>query len=154
MTEPLSVVPDAEPETVEAAGTFEFFGETFTRVAEVSQAALMDFALDATSSDDLDLMESLATMYRMAIEVCAPEERRRFRSLFRAKNGTPEDLIPVVALAFGVETDRPTGASSDSSDGRDVTPAKSGSSSTEAVAALFPGRPDKQAAVMQAVKSA
>lgn len=148
MTEPLAAVPE------EAPPTFEFLGETFEANTDIAESALMDFALDATSGEEMDVLEGLASMLRMAVEATAPKDRKRFRATFRAKRGTAEDLVPVVTRVFGVEADRPTGASSDSSDGRDATPPKSGSSSTAAVERLFPGRPDKQAAVLQGLKSA
>lgn len=121
----------------------EFFGAKFGLNPDVSEFALMEFAEAASDGQDGDMMEGLASTLRFVRECVAPKDRARFNALARKKKAGMKDLMPFLQAAFGVSADRPTGRSSDLSDGPEDTPLRSVSNSAVKVS-RFAGRPDLQ----------
>lgn len=133
--------------------TVEFFGESFDLNDSVSEFALMEFSLAADEGQDGDTRQGLASILRLVRECVAPGEWVRFRDTARKNRAGAEDLVPILTATFQQETGRPTGGSSDSSDGPNATPQKSGSSSGDKVAEMFPGRPDKQLGILRSASA-
>lgn len=148
MTEPAKAVP-----------TFEFYGETFAYNLDVSEWELGEFLAATSEGDEMNSLRGMAIITRFTKELVAEQDmtegegddrkvvawgRNHFVASARRNRATGEALLEIVYQFFGVKTDRPTEAPSDSSDGRSTTPLKSVSSSAEKAAQAFPGRPDLQ----------
>lgn len=150
------------------SNTVEFFGETFTLSPDVSEFALMEFAEAAADGVDGDTMQGMASMLRLILDCLAepepvvetaedgtetvvpqPSERARFRAVARKNRAAAKDLMPVIQAAFEGKAERPTGRSSDSSDGPGSTGPKSGSNSAVKGLERLAGRPDLQIAVVR-----
>jgi hypothetical protein len=127
--------------------TFEFYGETFTLNSDVSEFALLEFAEAASDGQDGDTMQGLASLMRLVKECIAESDRRRFMAAARKNRAGAEALTKVIEAALGERTERPTGQPADSSGGQASIQPKSGSSSVDKAAVLFPGRPDMRKAL-------
>jgi hypothetical protein len=127
--------------------TFEFYGETFGINPEPSGWALLEFAKAADDGQDADTMVGLASLMRLVEECVASDDWTRFRATARKNRASVPELTKVIQATFAQEADRPTGRPSDSSGGPSTTPPKSGSSSVDKAAILFPGRPDMRKAL-------
>jgi hypothetical protein len=103
----------------------EFFGAKY-RLSDPEdyQWAMLEFADAATGGADAATLEGLSAIMAMLKAAIHPDDWTRFRTAARKnKARVDRDLMPVVVSAFSQEvTDRPTGRSSDSSDGPKVTP--------------------------------
>lgn len=127
----------------------EFAGQTFQLEEQLSDFALSEFA--AAAQEDLDSAspEGAAAVFNL-LEVCiVPKDWARFRKLAR-RHGSTDALMPVIAAVFEAHAGRPTGASADSSDGREPTEPSSAASADDRALELLAGRPDLQLMVMQA----
>lgn len=143
-------------------GGVEFFGETFgVRDSDEYEVAMLDFA-DAATNIDSETLEGLASVKRFLRAAIVEDEWSRFWNLARKNRAKVKDhLMPVVVAIFQGNTGRPTGRSSDSSDGPEVIAESStGASSSVAsgaeeylqvVARLeAEGRPDQAYMVLKA----
>jgi hypothetical protein len=127
--------------------TVQFFGQEFTLRDDVSEWALMTFARAARNGQDGETMEGMAAMLDLLEDCVVPEDWKRFSSVAKANRARSKDISAVIQAAFAQETGRPTGRSSDSSDGPTTIEPKSQSSSDGNVSQLLRGRPDLIAAV-------
>ena len=133
--------------------TVDFFGETFTLNPDVSEFALLEFADAASSGQDGDTMEGLASLLRLTRECIATDEVQRFSAVARKNRAKASDLLVVIQAAFGEATERPTGRPADSSDGPTVIEPKS---EPKRVVSLsqFAGRPDIQLGLQREMEAA
>lgn len=150
--------------------TVDFLGETFAVSDEMNPWVLSEFAVAVDEGLETSSFKGLAALARFITECIAVEDvrgperdvdgekvpgdvlaqgRERFVRLARSGKPSEDDLMGVVYQMFGMETGRPTGRSSDSSDGPPVTLQKS-VSSADVSAELYPGRPDLQLIVRAA----
>jgi hypothetical protein len=102
---------------------FQFFGDTFhLRPSNECQVAMLDFAELATGDVDENSIKGLAVVKGFLRDVVADEDWAAFWKSARANHATVRDhLMPIVVQVFVGEAVRPTGRSSDSSDGPTVT---------------------------------
>lgn len=128
--------------------TIQFYGEEFQVESEVSQFALMEFAEAAADGQDGDTMQGMASMLRLIQSAVAPDEWVRFRASARKNRADAASLTEVIKGAFG-STERPTGRSSDSSDGPLVTAPRSELSSEDRALEASGLRPDQKLAVLR-----
>lgn len=137
-------MPDTEtaPEAVEERQTVTAMGETFTLNSDISEVALMEFAVASDDGEDGDTMKGLASVWRFVNACIADDDRGRFVALARRKNAKAADLMPVIHAVFGLTTERPTARPSDSSDGPTDTGQSSEPNSDVKVSGRFDGRPD------------
>lgn len=150
--------PELEP-GAEAAQTAVFKGQTFTLNDDISEWAILEFAEAVDSGMDGAEMQGLAALLRFVVELIHPADRDRFRSLARKQRATAEDLFEFLTGKVEVDAERPTGRSSDSSDGPESIPPKhalnsAGKGSRTSGLHLLAGRPDLQLMVEAARKSA
>lgn len=136
------------------AGTVTFFDTDLRLNAEgVSEFALMEFATAAAEGADGDTSEGLASMYRLVVDCIDPEDVGKFKGLARKNRAKYADLQPVIAAMFEAVSERPTGLPADSSDGQPPVIIEGSSESKPAakgsLAAVLPGRPDLQLAVLR-----
>lgn len=108
-----------EAATEQAAGqTAEFKGETFRLNPDVSEWAVLEFAAAADGGQDASEFRGLASLYAFVMELVHPDDRERFRALCKRERVGAEALFEFM---FGAKledlAERPTGRSSDSSDG-------------------------------------
>lgn len=150
MTEPDTGPAEA---TAPAGETAEFRGDTFKLNADVSEWAVLEFAAAADAGEDAGTFQGLASMYNFVIELVHPDDRDRFRSLCRRERVGSNDLFEFM---FGKKLEaageRPTGRSSDSSDGPTVTDLNSAANSDDKGSRtgglrLLEGRPDLRVAL-------
>ncbi len=134
--------------------TVEFYGETFTLTSEVSEWALMEFAEAAASGEDGGTMEGMASMLRLVQACVVDTDWARFRALARVKRADTDALLPVIQAAFAQAAERPTGRSSDSSDGPATTAQSSALRPADPATALFAGRPDRELAIAKTRQTA
>lgn len=144
-----AVEPVADDEA-SAFGTVELQGKEF-RVTEFGAIDVMEFASIAAGADDMDLMQAMVAAYTF-LEICIdPRDWQAFKRHARATKADLEQLMDVAAKCMGkLEGDtRPTGRSSDSSDGpRTIEPNSTVASSGQATALRViddlnsQGRPD------------
>lgn len=134
--------------------TVDFFGESFELNPEVSEFALLEFSLAAEEGQDGDTKQGMASLLLLVKDCVVASEWGRFRALARSRRAKVSDLMPVITATFEQVAERPTGESTDSSDGLSETPASSESSAAVKASAIFPGRPDKAAAALRSVQSA
>jgi hypothetical protein len=139
-------------EPVELA-TVDFFGETFTLNPDVSEFALLEFAEAASSGQDGDTMEGLASMLRLTKECIEPSEVQRFSAVARKNRAKAADLLVVIQAAFGDATERPTGRPADSSDGPVSIEPKSEPKRVVSIS-QFAGRPDIQLGLQREMEAA
>lgn len=143
-------------------GGVEFFGETFTvRDPDQYEVAMLDFA-DAATNVDSETLEGLASVKRFLRAAIAEDEWSRFWNLARKNRAkVKDDLMPLVVTIFQGNTGRPTGRSSDSSDGPEIMSESSAAVSSsvaqgaeeylQVVARLeAEGRPDQAYMVLKA----
>lgn len=132
--------------------TAVFMGDSFNVQDEISAIAMGDFAVAAASTEgeDKNSLPAMAAMMGLLEDCVMPEEWQRFRKVAKAKRAGFDDLMKFVGEIMVASAERPTGQPSDSTDGLPTTELKSVSSSADKVTQAFPGRPDKQLAVLRA----
>lgn len=131
-----------------------FLGESFKRNEDLSEFTVMEFAEALAGGVEDGTIQALAVNMAMFKESIHPDDRDRAVRLARSKRATTADLYTVIAEVIFKKADRPTGQSSDSSDGLPAIEPKSEQNSDDKVTEAFPGRPDKQAAILRALRSA
>lgn len=132
---------EAKPATV------EFKGQTFTLNDELSEWALLEFAEAADSGADGNELAGAAALLRFVVELIHPDDRARFRAVARRERAKAEDLVALLMGRVEEQAERPTGRSSDSSDGPESTELKSDANSGDKpspASGLLNGRPDLQ----------
>jgi hypothetical protein len=146
---------------------FDFFGEKFRlRPTADCQVAMLDFAELASGDVDETSLQGLAAVKRFLRDVVVAEDFDTFWKSARANHAKVGDhLMPIIVQVFRGETARPTGRSSDSSDGPTSTPESSAPDSFRTDSPPEPvklravqrledeGRPDKALIVQMAVDS-
>ena len=95
----------------------EFFGESFHVAERVGLMPLMRFATAAQSGIDANEMEALAAMHGLLQQCIHPADLRRFERHASEAHADGDELMEFVAKVMAVVGARPTGRSSDSSDG-------------------------------------
>lgn len=138
----------------------EFFGGRFQVAERVGLMPLMRFAKVAKSGVDSDDMAGLAAMYDLLEQCIAPADWQRFQDAADKARADGEELMKVVQTAIELISARPTGRPSDSSDGPQITPQRSGSgrdsSAEESLRVVreleAAGRPDKAQFVVMAMR--
>lgn len=125
----------------------EFYGEKIRlRDGKLPYAVTLKFARAASGT--ANPMDVDATVHWLLERYCVlQEDWNKFWNLLEENDAEIDDLMPVIMARFQkpVEdaADRPTGRSSDSSDGPTSTPVKSGKPSVvTSLAERFPGRPE------------
>lgn len=132
--------------------TATLFGETFKLEDEPSQFAMIEFGAVANEGLDDGSTEGLAALYNLVIGCVVPADQSRLKDTFRKNRATTDDMLTIVQrCAQGNE--RPTGLSSDSSDGQSSIEVKSDVRPDGRVSDIYDGRPDLQLAVSR-VRSA
>lgn len=129
--------------------TAEFNGKDFLIAERVGTMPLMRFAKFAQSGIEADSMEGLAATYEMIEQCLDPEDWSAFERHATTTRADEEELMEFVAKVMTIVSEgRPTGRSSDSSDGPQTielsSEVDSSSSGAEAVIHRFneKGRPD------------
>lgn len=124
--------------------TVELLGERFEVAESVGAFPLMRFAKAATARGGT--MARFAALYDLLEQCIAPTDWDRFQKHGAAVRADEDQLLGVVRSVFEVIGGRPTGRSTDSSDGPQIIEPSStpGSSSAERVIARHneAGRPD------------
>lgn len=118
--------------------TFKLAGETFIMKNGVRPEALAGFDAITPDSPIIDMMAAWDELFLAMIEDRDGEAERRYRAL-RDSTVDPltlEDLDEVVLWMMEEVGGRPTGSSSDSSDGREQTGTSSTDASSSPVAAV------------------
>lgn len=117
------------------SGTIEFLGAEFHVADKVSSLAFMRFAKVAKAGTDAEDMDGLAAMYDLLQQCIATEDWHRFEAHADTQRADSEQLLEVIQKVFAVLADRPTGRSSDASDGpRIIEPSSTVDSSSPAPA--------------------
>ena len=128
--------------------SIEFFGEQFELNTEVSEFALMEFAEAAADGLDADAMAGMAAMMRLIKECVVSSDVSRFLKSARKNRASSEDLLPIRKATFDPVTERPTGLSSDSSDGQHNTVPSFVANAGDRDWGPLNGRPDLQLAYL------
>lgn len=126
------------------AETITFGGEEFRIADKVGLMPLMRFAHVASGGVDAEDMAGLVAIHDL-LEQCFPEDEwSRFQRVATKTRADGAELMGVIKSVFEAIGRRPTGRSSDSSDGPTPTPLRSvDGSSSEVIARLqSKGRPD------------
>lgn len=128
--------------------TFGFLGEQFHVAEKVAALPLMRFAKIAKAGVDADDLDGLAAMYDLLEQCLHPDDWGRFQAHADKTRADGDELLKVVQDVFAVLAERPTGRSSDSSDGpRIIEPNSTGVSSSPGTDRVIrrlndQGRPD------------
>ena len=144
---------------------FVFFDETFhLRPSNECQVAMLDFAELASGDVDETSLQGLAVVKGFLRDVIVPDDWAAFWKSARKNHATVGGhLMPIIVQVFTGQTARPTGRSSDSSDGPISTQENSEPASSSPDAPVAPvklraverledeGRPDKALIVQMAV---
>lgn len=128
----------------------DWLGESFDVQDEISAIAMGDFAVAAAGDDDKGSIATMAAMMGLLKDCVMPEDWQRFREVAVAKRAGFDALMEFVKDLITAQSERPTTQPSDFTDGLPATELKSVSSSADKVSQAFPGRPDKQLAVLRA----
>lgn len=111
--------------------TVEFCGVQFRIAEKVAALPLMRFAKVAKAGVDASELEGLAAMYDLLEQVIHPDDWAKFEKHADQQRADGEQLLEVVQAVFVLLADRPTGRSSDSSDGpRIIEPSSTADSSS------------------------
>lgn len=129
--------------------TVEMWGETFALREKVPEWAMFKFAKAAVQGQDGDTLQGMASMLALVEKCLTVEDWPRFDRLADENDASSEEALKVIMSAFEQVAERPTGRSSDSSDGPSVTPLKSVSNFDDRALERFAGRPDIQAGLIQ-----
>lgn len=137
--------------------TFGYFGATIRVHPDLSDLALIDFAVMGDSIDEeTSGTEAIGAVMSMLRAVVHPEDFDEFWSLSKANRQTVDDLTDVVEKLVVAVTERPTQRPSASSRGQRSTGERSeGDSSSRVVNRLEEqGRPDLALLVQRSAASA
>lgn len=129
--------------------TVTCMGESFETWPSISAMAYVDFARSMKTDENSVSPDSVLALMDLLQDCLLPEEWDRFQQVTRSKRAGFEDLMNVIKAMVEAQADRPTGQPTDSSAGLPTTDQKSESTSANKVVDMFPGRPDKQAAVLR-----
>lgn len=127
---------------------FEFFGETFhLRPGNEYQPEMMEFANVANGGGDSNMLSGATAVFTFLKAIVHPGDWDAFWASAKKNHATVDDhFMPIVVAAFTQEVERPTGRSSDSSDGPKNTRQKSAGESSSAKVIRREekkGRPDR-----------
>lgn len=122
----------------------DFLGEQFKVADKVGALPLMRFAKVARAGVDASELEGLAAMYDLLGQVIHPDDWSRFEDHADRVHADGDQLLGLVQEVFALMAARPTGRSSDSSDGpQTIEPSSTGDSSSPVISRLNDqGRPD------------
>jgi hypothetical protein len=139
--------PAQTPAEQAGAQTAQFKGETYRINQDVSEWAFMEFAEAASEGQDANTLQGMASLLRFVLELVHPDERDAFRAHARKSRASTDDLLEFLLGKPAADAERPTGRSSDSSDGPTSTAPKpaansDGSGSAVTGLALLRTRPD------------
>lgn len=129
--------------------TVECVGETFEVHGTISAWGLADFAEATAAAGDADMAKSIAAMMTLLKDCIVETEWERFKTVTRAKRASFDDLFQIIKDMSSANAERPTGRSSDSSDGPTATGQRSGLSSEDRALEMSGLRPDQKLAVMR-----
>lgn len=114
--------------------TVEFLGEQFRVADRVGALPIMRFAKAAKSGADANDMAGLVALYDLLGQVIHPDDWSRFEAHADAEHADGDALLAVVQDALTLVAARPTGRSSDSSDGpRTIEPSSTDDSSSPVI---------------------
>jgi hypothetical protein len=127
--------------------TVEFCGVQFRIAEKVAALPLMRFAKVAKAGVDATELDGMAAMYDLLEQVIHPDDWAKFERHADHERADGEQLLEVVQAVFVLLADRPTGRSSDSSDGpRTIEPSSTADSSSPGSSVIArlngSGRPD------------
>lgn len=131
--------------------TVDFLGEQFKVADKVGALAVMRFAKIAKAGVDASELDGLVALYDLLGQVVHPDDWARFEEHADSQHADGDALLELVQEVFALIAARPSGRSSDSSDGpRTIEPSSTVVSSspdtapTEAVISRLngEGRPD------------
>ena len=127
--------------------TVEFHGAEFHVAEKVGLMPLMRFAKVAKSGVDSNELDGLAAMFDLLEQVIHPDDWSRFEQHAADLRADGDELMGLVSKVMSVIGERPTGRSSDSSDGpQTIEPRSTGGSSSPAGRVIdrlnAEGRPD------------
>lgn len=124
--------------------TVDFLGEQFRVAERVGALPIMRFAKAAKSGTDSNDMEGLVALYDLLAQVIHPDDWARFEAHADREHADGDQLLVVVQQALAAVAGRPTGRSSDSSDGpQTIEPSSTDDSSSPVIHRLNEqGRPD------------
>lgn len=128
--------------------TVEFFGEDFHIAERIGAMPFMRFAKVAKAGTDANDLDGLAAIFDLLAECIHPDDWPLFQKHADKEKATGDQLLGFVRAVLGVVAARPTGRSSDSSDGpRIIEPSSTDDSSSPATDRVVQrlndrGRPD------------
>lgn len=124
--------------------TVDFLGEQFKVADKVGALPLMRFAKVARAGVDAGELEGLAAMYDLLGQVIHPDDWSRFEDHADKEHADGDQLLALVQEVFALMAARPTGRSSDSSDGpQTIEPSSTDDSSSPVISRMNErGRPD------------
>lgn len=124
--------------------TVDFLGEQFRVAERVGALPIMRFAKAAKAGTDSNDMDGLVALYDLLAQVIHPDDWTRFEAHADREHADGDQLLAVVQAALAAVAGRPTGRSSDSSDGPQIIePSSTDDSSSPVIDRLNQqGRPD------------
>lgn len=134
-----------EPPPAEEDITFGYFGRQMRAHPELCELDMVEFMSAAGNQSATDaLVKTLAWM-------CVhPDDFHEFWTLARRMKQRSDDIFILCQKLIEVIAERPTGRSSDSSDGPSSTARSSGGDDFSVAMAANAGRPDRQLAIVRA----
>lgn len=123
----------ATPDVVTPAPVLTFQGRQFRAADKFGLMPLLKFAHVAKKGMDSADMEALAVVYDVLAQAIHPEDWDAFCDHATEVRAETDDLLEVVSQAIEVMTARPTGRSSESSDGPTTTSPSSPAASSSQV---------------------
>lgn len=150
-----SLSPDTEK--VSEAITFDWYGEQFTAQDSSLEITIADF-LDRFGDINLDDRSAMAGtvvgLKVMARELVVEDEFDRFWSVSRKNRVGALELMGLFRALVEVVADRPTVLPAVSTDGQSGTPTNSARTPEWIAESVAPGRPDLQAVIVDAQRTA
>ena len=111
--------------------TVEFLGVDFRIADKVAALPIMRFAKVAKAGVDASELDGMAALYDLLEQVIHPDDWQKFERHADQQRADGEQLLGVVQGVFELLAARPTGRSSDSSDGpRTIEPSSTADSSS------------------------
>ena len=116
------------------AETFEFAGAEFRMAVNIGYMPMLRFATVAKTGIDSNELEALFAMSELLRNCVHVDDWERFQSHATDVGASGDELMEVVGRVMALAGDRPTGRSSDSSDGpRTIEPSSTVDSSLQAM---------------------
>lgn len=133
----------AEVARLAGLATFDYYGETLHYAQEWPHFEWTEFQMEL-AEDDVSEARARGVALRTAIACIDPVDRGKFRTLSRKHHAQLDDWMKVLKDWTAAEAGRPTGLSTDTSDGHASTSESSASQPVASVTSL-PAVPAKAA---------